>query len=158
MALYSMNNTQAGSQQNLSSSYKTLCSLTAATGATTLRRGFIYEWEVGLDGAPNSTDCAVIWDWSRQTTLGTGTSNTPSPLDFNDAAALLVSTVNYTVEPTITASLMTVALNQRNSQRWIARDDRSALIVPATNVAGIAGRAKSPTYASTAVMTEFFSE
>ncbi len=158
MALYSMNNTQAGSQQNLSSSFKTLCSLTAATGATTLRRGFIYEWEVGLDGAPNSTDCAVVWDWSRQTTLGTGTSNTPSPLDISDAAALLVSTINYTVEPTITASLMSVALNQRNSQRWIARDDRSALIVPATNVAGIAGRAKSATYASTAIMTEFFSE
>lgn len=158
MALYSMNNTQAGSQQNLSSSYKTLVSLTAATGAATLKRGWIYEWEVGLDGAPNSTDCAVTWDWSRQTTLGTGTSNTPSPLDLADSAAGLVSTVNYTVEPTITVSLMTVALNQRNSQRWIARDEKSALIVPATNVAGIAGRAKSPTYASTAVMTEMFAE
>src|SRR5262245_46479467 len=110
MALYSMNNTQAGSQQNLSSSYKTLVSLTAATGAATLKRGWIYEWEVGLDGAPNSTDCAVVWDWSRQTNLGTGTSNTPSPLDLADTAAGLVSTVNYTGEPTITASLMTVAL------------------------------------------------
>src|SRR5438093_1061217 len=101
MANYSMNNTQVATQQNLTSTFKTLCSLTAATGATTLRRGFIYEVEVGLDGAPNSTDCAVVWDWSRQTTLGTGSANTPSPLDISDAAALLVSTINYTVEPTI---------------------------------------------------------
>lgn len=158
MAQYSMNNTQAGSQQNLSSSYKTLVSLTAATGAATLKRGWIYEVEFGADGAPNSTDCTIVWDWSRQTTLGTGTSNTPSPLDLADTAAGLVSTVNYTVEPTITVSLMTIALNQRNSQRWIARDDKSALIVPATNVAGIAGRAKSATYTSTAVMTEMFIE
>jgi hypothetical protein len=158
MALYSMNNTQAGSQQNLSSSYKTIVSLTAATGAATLKRGWIYEWEVGADGAPNSTDCSIVWDWSRQTTLGTGTSNTPSPLDLADSAAGLVSTVNYTVEPTITVSLMTVALNQRNSQRWIARDEKSALIVPATNVAGIAGRAKSATFTSTVVMTEMFAE
>jgi hypothetical protein len=158
MALYSMNNGQAGSPQNLTSSYKTIVSLTAATGAATLKRGWIYEVEVGADGAPNSTDCAITWDWSRQTTLGTGTSNTPSPLDLSDTAAGLVSTVNYTVEPTITASLMTLALNQRNSQRWIARDEKSALIVPATNVAGIAGRAKSPTYASTVVMTEMFAE
>lgn len=158
MALYSMNNTQAGSQQNLSSSYKTIVSLTAATGAATLKRGWIYEWEVGADGAPNSTDCTIVWDWSRQTTLGTGTSNTPSPLDLADTAAGLVSTINYTVEPTITASLMTVALNQRNSQRWIARDEKSALIVPATNVAGVAGRAKSATFTSTVVMTEMFAE
>lgn len=158
MAQYSMNNTQAGSQQNLSSSYKTLVSLTAATGAATLKRGWIYECEFGVDGAPNSTDCTVVWDWSRQTTLGTGTSNTPSPLDLADTAAGLVSTVNYTVEPTVTVSLMTVALNQRNSQRWIARDDKSALIVPATNVAGVVGRAKSATYASTAVLTEMFIE
>jgi len=158
MALYSTNNTQAGSQQNLSSAYKTIVSLTAATGAATLKRGWIYEWEVGADGAPNASDTTIVWDWSRQSTLGTGTSATPSPLDLADSAAGLVATVNYTAEPTIGVSLMTVALNQRNSQRWIARDEKSALIIPATNVAGIAGRAKSAIYASTVVMTEMFAE
>ena len=158
MALYSMSNAQAGTEQNFTATAKTLVSLTAATGAATLKRGWIYEWEVGADGAPNATDCAIVWDWVRQSTLGTGTSNTPSPLDTADSAAGLVSTVNYTVEPTTGVSLMAVALNQRNSQRWIARDEKSALIVPATNLAGIAGRARSTTYASTGVMTEFFAE
>jgi hypothetical protein len=156
MAIYSTNNRQAGTQQNLSSSYKTIVSLTAATA--TLRRAWLYEWEVGADGAPNSTDCAIVYDWSRQSTLGTGTSATPSPLDTADVAAGTVSTVNETVEPTIGVSLMSIALNQRNSQRWIARDEKSALIIPATNLAGIAARALSPTYTSTVLVTEMFAE
>jgi hypothetical protein len=160
MALYSVSNTLAGSQQNLSSSYKTLVALTAATGAATLKRGWIYEIEVGLDGLPNSTDCAVVWQWSRQTAAGTSTSATPNPLDPADTAAGLVASVNFTAEGTVTSAseLLTLALNQRNSQRWIARDDRSALVIPATNLAGIAGRAKSSTYASTAVMSQHFEE
>jgi hypothetical protein len=160
MALYSINNRLAGSQQNLTSTFKTIVALTAATGAATLKRGWIYEWEVGADGAPNSTDCAIVYDWSRQTAAGTSTSATPNPLDSADSAAGLVGSVNFTAEGTITAasSLMSVALNQRNSQRWIARDEKSALIVPATNLAGIAARALSPTYASTVVVTEMFAE
>ncbi len=158
MAIYSESNKLAGSQGNLTNTAATQVSLTAATGAATLKRGWLYEWEVGADGAPNSTDCAIIYDWIRQTTLGTGTSATPSPLDLADTAAGLVCTVNYTVEPSVTVSLISVALNQRNSQRWIAKDQKSSLIVPATNVAGIAGRARSPTYASTVIMTEFHEE
>lgn len=158
MAIYSESNRLAGSQGNLTNTAATQVSLTAATGAATLKRGWLYEWEVGADGAPNSTDCAIIYDWIRQTTLGTGTSATPSPLDLADTAAGLVCTVNYTVEPSVTVSLMSVALNQRNSQRWIAKDQKSSLIVPATNIAGIAGRARSPTYASTVIMTEFHEE
>ncbi len=160
MALYSTNNRLAGTQQALTTTFKTQMSLTAATGAATLKRGWIYEWEVGADGAPNATDCAIVYDWSRQTAAGTSTSATPNPLDSADTAAGLVCTVNFTAEGTITAasSLMSVALNQRNSQRWIARDEKSALIIPATNLAGIAARALSPTYASTVVVTEMFAE
>lgn len=71
-----------------------------------------------------------------------------------------MATVNFTAEGTVTAasSLMSVALNQRNSQRWIARDEKSAIIIPATNLAGIVSRALSPTYASTVVVTEMFAE
>jgi len=159
MALYSTNNKQAGTQQNLAASPgKTLVNLTALTGAATLKRGWIYEWEVGADGAPNATDCAITWEFMRNTTVGTGTALTPSPMDLADTAAGLVATGNHTAEPTLGVSLMAVALNQRNSQRWIARDEKSSMIVPATTVTGIGCRAYSPTYASTGVVTLFFAE
>lgn len=157
MALYSSSNQQAGTPQVMTATYKTLISLTALTA--TLRRAWLYEWEVGVDALPNAVDCAIVWDWSRQSAAGSGGSAaTPSPLDLADPAAGTVSTVNVTGEPTIGVSLMVVALNQRNSQRWIARDEKSALIIPATNLAGIACRAKSTTYAGTGVVTEFFAE
>ena len=159
MALYSANNKQAGTQQNIAASPgKTMINITALTGAATLKRGWIYEWEVGADGAPNSTDCAITWEFIRNTTVGTGTAVTPSPLDLADTAGGLVATANHTVEPTMGVSLMAVALNQRNSQRWIARDEKSALIIPATTVTGVGCRAYSPTYASTGVVTVFHAE
>jgi len=160
MALYSVNNRLTGTQQSLNTTFKTIVALTAATGAATLKRGWIYEWEVGADGAPNALDCAIVYDWSRQTAAGTSTAATPNPLDSADTAAGLVASVNFTAEGTITAasSLMSVALNQRNSQRWIARDEKSALIIPATNLAGIAARALSPTYQASVVVTEMFAE
>lgn len=156
MAQYSTNNRQAGTQQVMTATFKTLLQLSAATA--TLRRSWMYEVEVGADGPPNASDCAIVWDFSRSSTLGTGTTATPSPLDTADPACGTVSTVNYTVEPTVGVSLMSLALNQRNSQRWVARDDKSALIVPATNVAGISGRALSTAYASTGVITGMFAE
>lgn len=156
MALYSTHNRQAGTQQVLTATFKTQLQLSAATAS--LRRAWLYEWEVGADGVPNASDCAIVWDFSRSSTLGTGTTATPSPLDTADPAAGTVSTVNYTVEPTVGVSLMSVALNQRNSQRWIARDEKSALIIPATNLAGIVGRALSTAYASTGVLTAMFAE
>ena len=159
MALYATSNKLAGTQQNLAASPgKTIVNLTALTGAATLKRGWIYEWEVGADGPPNATDCAITWEFIRNTTVGTGTAVTPSPLDLADPAAGLVGTANHTVEPTMGVSLMAVALNQRNSQRWIARDEKSALIIPATTVTGIGCRAYSPTYASTGVVTVFHAE
>lgn len=160
MALYNTNNRLAGTQQNLTTTYKTALSLTAATGAATLKRGWVYEIEVGADGAPNATDCQIVYDFSRQTAAGTSTSATPNPLDSADTAAGLVASVNFTAEGTVTAasSLLTMALNQRASQRWIARDDRSALIIPATNLAGIAMRALSPTYASPVLVNAFHQE
>lgn len=159
MAAYVSSNKLAGTQQNLvASPGKTIISLTAATGAATLKRGWIGELELGADGAPNSTDCAITFEAIRVTTVGTGTSTTPSPLDLADTAAGLVCTSNMTVEPSLGVSLLPIALNQRNSQRWIAKDDKHSLIIPATNVAGIGIRAYSPTYASTVVVTVFHDE
>jgi len=159
MAIFSTSNKQGGTQQNLAATPgKTLINLTALTGAATLKRGWIYECEIGADGAPNATDCAIVWEFMRNSTVGTGTAVTPSPTDPADTAAGLVATANHTVEPTLGVSLMAIALNQRNSQRWIARDEKSSLIVPAVTVTGIGLRAYSPTYASTGVASLFFTE
>lgn len=157
MALYAATNQQGGTAQNLSSTYKTILSLTAQT--TGLRRAFLYELTVGLDGPPNATDCAVDWDVSRCTTVGTGTAVTPNPLDSADAAATTVATANMTVEPTVTAAsnLWNLGANQRASYDWKANPG-SELVVPATNVNGIVVRAKSATYASTAVVGALFRE
>ena len=57
MAQYGVSNLNAGSQQNLAAAFKTINLITAATGATTLRRGWIYEFEVGADNVPHATDC-----------------------------------------------------------------------------------------------------
>lgn len=153
MAQYAFSNQNAGTPQNLSSSYKTINLVTAATGATTLRRGWIYEFEIGVDNVPNATDCPISWDISSQTAAGTITSNTPTLIDQGggDAAALLTYGANATIEGTVTAnsSVFYLGLNQRASQRWIARDQSSCLIVAAVNLKGFAMRAKSPNYAST---------
>lgn len=153
MPAYGVNNVIGGTQQNLSSSAKTIVVVTAATGATTLRRGWIYEFEIGPDNVPNSTDCSIAWSVEAQTAAGTATSVTPQALDQGggDAAALLVYAANATAEGTITANsaIFYLGLNQRASQRWIARDEKSAIIVAAVNLKGWACRAKSSNYAST---------
>jgi hypothetical protein len=162
MAQYAFNNQLGGTPQNLSSSYKTILVVTAATGATTLRRGWIYEIEIGADSVPNSTDCPINWDISAQTAPGTATAITPQPVDQGggDAAALLTYAANATAEGTITAnsSVFYMPLNQRASQRWIARDEKSAIIVAATNLKGWAMRAKSPNYASTVGWQAYITE
>lgn len=162
MATYSVNNTLAGSQQALSSSYKTMVLVTAATGATTLRRGWVYEFEIGTDAVPNSTDCPVIYNVQVQTAAGTITAATPNSVDIggSDAAALLTYGVNATAEGTYTAasSVFYLPLNQRASQRWIARDPASCIIVPAVNLKGPAFTAKSPNYTGTVGWTVFVQE
>jgi hypothetical protein len=144
---YTVHNRQAGTQQNLTTTYKTLVSLTAATA--TLRRAQIERVYAATDGAPNATDCQVVLDVSRQTAAGTGTSATPTSQDPADAASDTVALVNLTVEPTVTASTSVLGrvFNQRGSVEWCAWDRDDMLIIPATNLAGFAHRMLSPTYA-----------
>lgn len=147
MARYSVNNRLGGTQQNLSTTFKTIEALTAATA--TLCRGQIVELAVGADGAPNATDCQIVYDVSRQTAAGTSTTVTPVAENPADVASRTVGTANFTAEGTITATstIWTRALNQRAAQQWFANPG-SELIWPATNLAGLAIRALSPTYAS----------
>lgn len=157
MAKYTVGNTHAGTQQNLTTSYKTQVALTAATGATTLRRAWIYEFNVGADGT--AADNVIRYKADRQTTVGTGTTATPSPILPGDAAALIVATVCHTAEPTVTSAtqLVLISVNQRASYRWVAAPG-GELVVPATNVAGIGLRANSPAYASTVTANVHFWE
>jgi hypothetical protein len=157
MASYTVHNRLAGTQQALASTFKTQTSLHAVTA--NLRRAAVSEIMVGADAAPNATDCPITWDVSRTTAAGTATAATPTPADPADAASDMVGNVCHTVEPTVTAasSVWSIALNQRASQRWVAKDG-SELIIPATNLAGLAGRALSPTYVGVALFTMIFSD
>lgn len=149
MAKYVVSTATAGTPQAMSTGFKTLASLTAATGATTLRRVWINHFGVGTDGTP--ADNAMTVQVDRQTTVGTGTSATPAPLDTNDAAALITATVNHTAEPTVTSgtALVSQGWNQRAGFLWYAPPG-GELIVPATNTTGIGMRVKSPAYTGTA--------
>lgn len=157
MATYNLNNQNAGTPQNIGSTLGaatgTILSATAATGATTLRRIWIMEWEIGATAVPNSTDCPILWDISEQTAAGTSTSITPRANDVGggDAAALGTYAANYTAAGTVTASSSAwfMGLNQRASYRIQMRDEYNSLIVPAVNVKGFAMRAASPNFAST---------
>lgn len=148
MARYALGTQNGGTPQAMTTTFKTLAAITSSTGASTLRRGWIYDVSVGTDGTP--ADNAMTYQIDRQTTLGTGTTGS-TPLDSSDAVALLVCTNNYTVEPTITAStaMWTLGVNQRASYRLVLAPG-GEFIVPATNVNGIGLRAKSPAYTGTA--------
>lgn len=159
MAKYNLanNDITINSQQNMTSTYKSLVQVSAATGATTLRRGWVYDIMFGADGTP--ADNAMNYIVNRNSTAGTGTSHTPTPLDSGDAACLLTGLVNHTIEPTITdqTGLLQIAINQRASYRWVASPG-GEFIIPATNVNGLGVRAKSPAYASTATASMAFWE
>ena len=148
MGYYHTSNEMAGTPQSISTSgtKKTIVNLSAATA--TLRRAKVSEILVGASAAPNATDCPIQFEALRQTTLGTGTTATPSPFDLADAASDTVGTVNMTAEPTGSVILLDININQRASQRWAATPGQE-LVIPATNLAGIGVRAWSPNYAST---------
>lgn len=151
MAKYSVNNNMAGTKQAMAAAYKTLVNVSAATA--TLSRALIYDILVGTNGTP--ADTAMEFNAERSTTVGTGTTATLLPLDNTIRASASVGTVNQTVEPAITAntqSLFYIGMNQRASYRWVAAPG-SELVIPATNLAGIALRALSIAAAYTGTAT-----
>jgi hypothetical protein len=157
MAKYGLSNGNVATAQNMTTTYRTLIDLTAATGATTLRRAWIYDVMFGVDGTP--ADNVLVYKIDRQTSTGTRSAAVGAPLDSGDAAALITAGVNTTIEGIITAAsqLIEIAVNQRASYRWVAAPG-GELVVPATNVAGLGLRAKSPAYASTCTATAHYWE
>lgn len=148
MALYAVNNQLGGSEQSLTTTYKTLAAVYATSGS--LRRGKINMIMLGTDGT--AANNSMVWDVSRMTATGTGTVVTPNSLDPADVACLATSQVNYTGEPSVTAnsSLWNDAVNQQLSYVWQAVPDRGELIYPATTNNGLVLRAKSAAYTGTA--------
>ena len=155
MARYSGSNELAGTRQAMAATYKTLMVLAAATA--TLTRAMVGDITVGINGTP--ADNVMEFDVSRTTANGTGTAATPVPLDPALRAAGTTLTVNQTAEPTVTAasSLLQFGMNQRATYRWVAAPG-SELLIPATNAAGLAIRAKSPAYTGTATAVALFEE
>lgn len=146
MARYHLDNRMTGTQQNLTSTYKTALSVVGVTA--TLCRGRAVAIQVGADGAPNATDCQIVYTVQRQTSTGSGITATPNPIVPGDVASRSQAMCNYTAEGTYTLPIWTRALNQRASMQWAAQDTDAMLLWPATNLAGLACVALSPTYAA----------
>lgn len=156
MGMYRTGNDLGGTQQNLSTSYKTI--VTAIGAASSPRRARITEISLGADGTPS--DYALVLDISRMTADdGTKTNVTPVSLDAADAATTMLSRANFTAEGTITSSssALTIGFNVRATFQWLAAPG-SELVTPATAGNGYAIRAKSPGYASTVLANIRFRE
>ena len=147
MAKYALSSfvTGADQRQVLTTTLKTQIGITAATGATTRRKGWLYDVLMGCDQTP--ADNAIGWVIDRLTTAGTGTAQIAPPLDVGDAAALLTCAVGHTIEGTHTATtkLLEIGTNQRAGYRWVANPS-CEFVIPATNVAGLSISALSPAY------------
>jgi hypothetical protein len=152
MARYSVDTGMGGTPQIMTTTYKTLLSLTSPS---TARRAWIYDLVVGADGTP--ADNVLVHKVDRQTTVGTGTSITPVPMEVADGATTIVATGNHTAEPTVTdnTELLEVACNQRASFRWVASPG-GELAIPATNLNGLGLRTRSPAYILTMVANMHF--
>lgn len=150
MAGYAASNTNATTpaQVAIGTGFKTLVNL-SASNATALRRIAVHEYVFGTDGTP--ADNVMTWDVSKSSAIGTGVAGVVVALNDADTAFLGVATINNTVEPTVTAnsSKWSAGMNQRATHRWVAYPGQE-LIIPATNAAGLAFRAKSPGYTGTA--------
>lgn len=161
MAQYALSSLLAGTQQAFTTTYKTLVGLSAATGATTLRRLYLYDVEFGLDAAPD--DHVILMSIERFTAIGTGTTVTPTKLDAADAASLATARANHTAEPTYPSSprevLKEIPINQRTTYRWACMPE-SGLVVPSVdaNGIGVRGRGITAGYTGTGVATILFQE
>jgi hypothetical protein len=152
MADYSL----AFQQATVTTAYKTAGLIAVGANNGAVRRLRLFEFSIG-QGTPNATDSALQWDVSRQTSSGTATATTPSPIDEADAACTAGGFSNFTAEPTYAAagaglSLWNDAINQRAAYRWIAKDGKE-LVVSAVTSHGLGLRTQALTasgYASLA--------
>src|SRR5262245_53438720 len=121
MAVYSISNEQGGTAQNLTS---TALSIIQNNNTTTACRCLVQDIIVRAAAQGyTSTDTPITYDAVRSTTTGTGATATNGvALDTTFRAALTTGWSNHTATATIAAAgiLVSMALNQRASQRWVA--------------------------------------
>lgn len=157
MAKFQNNSRNATSpvQTNVTTTFKTMLELISVASG----RGQIYELEVGADGAPNATDCQIIYGVQRCTVSCTGVTAVANPLNPADPLSRTTGKINASVEGTVTANSMVLALplNQRASQRWIAAPG-SELIWPNISASGLVCQALSPTYAAPVLIVAFYDD
>lgn len=157
MTGYFVSNGFAGTEQNVTTTAKTITRLVVP--ASSGKRFFIFEIDVGQNAAPNATDCQVEWDlnFADATTAGTKTSITPyNAFD----TAVTTAFANYSAEPTAYSAATRFwhkSINQRNSALWQAAPG-SELFIPSTASEGPGLRALSTNYASTVLGTMRFTE
>jgi hypothetical protein len=140
----------AYNQAAASTAYKTALAIAAAAAAASgiqLRRGRLFDINIGQSGPPNSTDTSIQWDVSRFSSYAgfTLTTQAPNPDDSADPVFMGQCGVNATVEGTYSAQgsglgLLNFVINQRAAYRWISKDGKE-LVYPATANLGIGVRA-----------------
>lgn len=109
--------------------------ITKAESPSTTRRAYIYKWTVGPEGIV-ATDNQFTFRLKRQSTAGTWTGVTPSPLDDEDAVSLIVSGTNSTAAGTAGVILIEVGVNSRAGYTDVAVPG-AEYVVPSTSAAGI---------------------
>lgn len=162
MANYSVTNSTlggTGTQQAMTSTYKTLCAVYASTTGTAslVRRGKIYDVLMGTNGTP--ADNAMEFSIGALTSPSTSSLVVANSLDQADAVAASGTIANSTTEGTFTSSgeRFYIGINQRASYRWVAAPG-SEIVWPATSSAGFGLRARSPAYIQTATGEMLFQE
>lgn len=86
--------------------------------STTMALAKVYEWEVG-PGA-NSADNTYAVRVKRNTTAGTSTAVTPSPLDKKASASITAAGVALTAAGGVDVELFRVGFHMRGGYRWVA--------------------------------------
>jgi hypothetical protein len=134
-------------QTSVSTGAKSMWTIGAATGATTLRRFKIFEFGISIHATP--ADNAIRVQIGRTTAAGTTTASpVGTPLNGDTAVAALATLGwNHTAEPTYTAgaTLFDQSFNQRASYRWVAAPGKE-YETPAVNAAGIGCTVLSPAF------------
>lgn len=86
---------------------------------STAVRARLYDLTIGSAGTP--ADYGVKMGVRRFTADGTGTAQTPLPLDPGEVAAVCTAKITYTAEPTYDSTyLLRFGMNLRATYRWVA--------------------------------------
>lgn len=154
---YFLSNSMGGTEQAITTTYKTLTRVEVP--ASSGKRFYVWEIEVGQNAAPNATDCQVEYDFGFCDATAAGTSTAATPYNAIDTSVTL-GKVNYTAEPTaysVADTFWHKAINQRGAALWQAAPG-GEIYIPSSASEGPGLRALSTNYTGTALGTLRFTE